>query len=118
MHIHNCIVYLQFTIMAYSKTDYFPEGSIHTAKLAKALAHPARIVILQYLSETACICGDLVNELPLSQATVSQHLKALKEAGLIIGEIDGPRVCYRLNEKNLKKAYQLFKILFRDIKCC
>jgi DNA-binding transcriptional ArsR family regulator len=105
--------------MAYSKTDQFPIDSIRTARLAKALAHPARIVILQYLaSQSSCICGDIVHELPLSQATVSQHLKALKEAGLINGEIDGPRVCYKLDEKNLQEAYQLLRILFRDIKCC
>lgn len=65
---------------------------------AKALAHPARIAILQLLiQKQSCICGEIVSELPLSQSTVSQHLKAMKEAGLIVGTIDGPKVCYCIN---------------------
>jgi ArsR family transcriptional regulator len=65
------------------------------ATLARALGHPARVAILRLLIEAGeCICGDIVGELPLAQATVSQHLKVLKEAGLIRGDIDGPRVCY------------------------
>ncbi len=65
---------------------------------AKALAHPARIAILKLLiQKQSCICGEIVSELPLSQSTVSQHLKAMKEAGLIVGTIDGPKVCYCIN---------------------
>jgi ArsR family transcriptional regulator len=65
------------------------------ASLARALGHPARVAILRHLmAQGECICGDIVSVLPLAQATVSQHLKVLKEAGLVRGEIDGPRVCY------------------------
>jgi ArsR family transcriptional regulator len=68
------------------------------AKLAWALAHPARVRILRILLERAvCICGELVDELPLAQSTVSQHLKILKESGLVMGEVDGPKVCYCVN---------------------
>ena len=70
-------------------------GDAETARLARALGHPARVAILRMLIERGeCICGQLVLGLPLAQATVSQHLKVLKEAGLIRGEVDGPRVCY------------------------
>ncbi len=71
------------------------DPSTRLAELAKALGHPARVQILRLLIDrTSCICGDIVEVLPLAQSTVSQHLKVLKEAGLIQGEIDGPRVCY------------------------
>jgi ArsR family transcriptional regulator, arsenate/arsenite/antimonite-responsive transcriptional repressor len=74
------------------------------ADLAKALGHPARIRILKILIErNSCVCGDIVGEIPLAQSTVSQHLKQLKEAGLIQGEIDGPRICYCVNPTNLKR---------------
>lgn len=74
------------------------------AELAKAIAHPARVRILRLLVErNSCVCGDIVEELPLSQSTVSQHLKQLKDAGLIQGEIDGPRVCYCVNAARLKR---------------
>lgn len=67
------------------------------AQMAKALGHPARIAILRALAERACVCGEIVEILPLAQSTVSQHLKVLKEAGWITGAIDGPRTCYALN---------------------
>ncbi|MCA9619482.1 MAG: winged helix-turn-helix transcriptional regulator [Myxococcales bacterium] len=71
------------------------EANDTLARLAKALGHPARVAILRLLMRRAsCVCGEIVDELPLAQSTVSQHLKQLKEAGLIRGEIDGPRVCY------------------------
>ncbi len=74
------------------------------AELAKAVGHPARVRILRLLIErNACVCGDIVDELPLAQSTVSQHLKQLQEAGLIQGEIDGPRVCYCVNQRALKR---------------
>lgn len=74
------------------------------ADLAKALGHPARVRILKILVErNTCICGDIVEEIPLAQSTVSQHLKQLQEAGLIQGEIDGPRVCYCVDAVRLKR---------------
>jgi ArsR family transcriptional regulator len=78
------------------------------AELAKALAHPARVRILRLLVErNACVCGDIVDSLPLAQSTVSQHLKVLKDAGLIQGEIDGPRTCYCVNRAGLKRLQVL-----------
>ena len=78
------------------------------AGLAKALAHPARVAILRQLSEEgACVCGQIVSALPLAQATVSQHLKVLRDSGFVQGEIDGPRVCYCLNPKTLKRFHRL-----------
>lgn len=81
--------------MASPKVSLFPPDAIRLAGWAKALGHPARVAILKILLERkACVCGTLVDELPLSQATVSQHLKALKDAGIVQGNIDGPKVCY------------------------
>jgi len=81
--------------MAAPKIQDFSPDTIRLAEWAKALGHPARIAILRILiRKNACVCGTLVEELPLSQATVSQHLKVLKSAGLIQGNIDGPRICY------------------------
>jgi ArsR family transcriptional regulator, arsenate/arsenite/antimonite-responsive transcriptional repressor len=78
------------------------------ALLAKALGHPARVQILRLLvRRNACICGDIVEELPLAQSTVSQHLKVLKEAGLIRGDIDGPRVCYCVEPRALRRLKAL-----------
>ncbi len=104
--------------MAYSKKHEFDAESIRIADIAKALSHPARIEILKVLSNGQCVCGDIVDQLPLSQSTVSQHLKELKAAGLIKGEIDGPRVCYCLNEGVCNQALGFFRQLFREIKCC
>jgi ArsR family transcriptional regulator len=74
------------------------------AALAKAVGHPARVQILRLLvRKTACVCGDIVDELPLAQSTVSQHLKVLKEAGLIRGEVDGPRICYCVEPRTLRR---------------
>ncbi len=82
------------------------------AEMAKALGHPARVAILRQLAEEGqCICGQIVSALPLAQATVSQHLKVLKDAGLVQGEIDGPRVCYCLNPEGLKKLKKLVAAL-------
>lgn len=81
--------------MGLTKKNFFTEKQNELAILFKALAHPARIAILQHLIQAnACICGDLVNELGLAQATISQHLKELKSAGLIQGTIEGTSVCY------------------------
>lgn len=91
------------------------------AELAKALGHPARIAILEILAKRReCICGDITDELPLAQSTVSQHLKALKKAGLIRGQVEGVRVCYCLHEnatQELKEILGLF-IDNLDTKCC
>jgi ArsR family transcriptional regulator, arsenate/arsenite/antimonite-responsive transcriptional repressor len=80
------------------------EANDELATLARALGHPARVQIMRLLvRREACICGDIVDELPLAQSTVSQHLKVLKDAGLIRGEIDGPRVCYCVEARNLRR---------------
>jgi DNA-binding transcriptional ArsR family regulator len=86
--------------MGASKTASYTNKELTLAKYAKALSHPARVAILNVLlKKQSCICGDIVEELPLSQSTVSQHLKELKEAGLIKGDIDGVSVCYCIDEK-------------------
>lgn len=80
------------------------EADEELAALAKAIGHPARVQILRLLiQKSACICGDIVDELPLAQSTVSQHLKVLKEAGLIRGEVDGPRICYCMEPRTLRR---------------
>jgi ArsR family transcriptional regulator len=82
------------------------------ATLAKALGHPARAAILRQLGERGeCICGDIVSTLPLAQATVSQHLKVLKDAGLVQGELDGPRVCYCIDPETIKRFQKLVAAL-------
>ena len=82
-------------IMAIDKRTSFSQIDQNLALFCKALSHPARIAILRYLAEqNSCICGDIVEELPLAQSTVSQHLKELQNAGLIKGEIEGPKTCY------------------------
>ena len=109
--------------MGITKTEEFTVKDNKIAKYAKALAHPARIAILQLLiKKQACVCGDIVDELPLSQSTVSQHLKELKESGLIKGEIEGAKVCYCIDEKEWvnAKAYldSLFVTYINKNKCC
>src|SRR6266853_1772963 len=99
--------------MGITKSHIFSLKENKPAKYAKALGHPARISILKLLAKKqACICGDIVDELPLSQSTVSQHLKELKDAGLIKGDIDGPSVCYCIDEKNWVRAQKLLGELF------
>lgn len=105
--------------MAYSKKNEFTQEDIWLADVAKALSHPARIRILKILTEmNVCMCGDIVDLLPLSQSTVSQHLKELKRVGLIHGDIDGPKVCYCVNNKNLQKAKQELDLLFSQVCNC
>lgn len=100
--------------MAFSKAEQFEPKDIALARYAKALSHPARVAILRLLSkQDSCCCGDLVHDLPIAQATVSQHLKELKEVGLIKGEIDPPRVCYCLDRKNFKLAEKYLNSLFQ-----
>ena len=82
------------------------------AQLAAALGHPARVAIVRLLKQRqSCICGEIVDVLPLAQSTVSQHLKVLKEAGWIQGEVDGPRTCYCLNPQTIKHFQALIKTL-------
>jgi ArsR family transcriptional regulator len=84
------------------------EADEELAALAKALGHPARVKILRILvRKSACICGDIVEELPLAQSTVSQHLKVLRDAGLIRGDVDGPRVCYCIEPRALRRLKAL-----------
>lgn len=84
------------------------EADAELAALSKALAHPARVRILRILARrSTCICGELVGELDLAQSTVSQHLKIMKEAGLVQGEVDGPRVCYCLSPRVLRRLKAL-----------
>ncbi|TDE18047.1 ArsR/SmtB family transcription factor [Dyadobacter psychrotolerans] len=108
--------------MGVTKALVFTEEQYRIAELAKALAHPARIAIIQHLlKEKSCVCGDLVEVLPLAQATVSQHLKELKQIGLIKGEINPPRVCYCINEPVWEEAKSAFGAIFQnDISgnCC
>lgn len=96
--------------MGASKTDHFTGKQNELAILAKAMGHPARIAIIEYLIKVdACICGDIVNELPLAQPTVSQHLKELKNAGLIKGNIEGNAICYCIDEKAIEKMKAYFE---------
>lgn len=110
--------------MGTTKTEEFTIKDNKIAAYAKALAHPARVAILQLLiKKQSCICGDIVEELPLSQSTVSQHLKELKEAGLIKGDIEGVTVCYCIDEKEWENARSYLGQLFESYrigkgKCC
>ena len=108
--------------MGLTKTEGFTKGQIELAALAKALGHPARLAIIEFLAERkSCICGDIVEELPLSQSTVSQHLKELKNVGLIKGDIEGPSICYCIDDKAWLKAQKLLGDLFKSYKpnnCC
>ncbi len=109
--------------MGVTKSEEFTLKDNRVANYAKALSHPARIAILKLLiQKKACICGDIVDELPLSQSTVSQHLKELKEAGFIKGDIDGAKVCYCIDEKEWKSAKEKLDQLFNSYKstnnCC
>jgi len=106
------ILQYKYITMGATKTDFFTEQQNELAVLAKALGHPARIAIIEYLLKVnTCICGDIVNELPLAQPTVSQHLKELKNAGLIKGNFEGTSICYCINESGFEKI----KGFFQDI---
>lgn len=109
--------------MSYTKKNEFEERFERMAEFAKCISHPARIAILKTLAErNSCICGEIVEILPLAQSTVSQHLKELKKCGLIIGEIDGPRSCYCINGERLREMEELFRevigSLGKDISAC
>lgn len=109
--------------MGATKSGLFTKQQNELALMAKAIAHPARIAILQYLVKTnACVCGDIVTELGLAQATTSQHLKELKKAGIIQGTIEGVSVCYCIDPKVWKEYKKRFTSFFKDVdltgKCC
>ena len=110
--------------MGASKINNYSEEEMLIAKFAKALSHPARVAIIRLLLEKqSCICGDIVEDLPIAQSTVSQHLKELKESGLIKGNIDGASVCYCVDTAVLQKANGILsKILGASIQtpntCC
>ncbi|MCP4882823.1 MAG: winged helix-turn-helix transcriptional regulator [Flavobacteriales bacterium] len=106
-----------------AKVFEYSEDTLQLSQLAKALGHPARIIILKHLSnQSCCFTGDLLEVLPLAQSTISQHLKELKDAGLIEGEVNPPKVKYCINESNWQLARELFKTLFKEdfskINCC
>jgi DNA-binding transcriptional ArsR family regulator len=108
--------------MGLTKTEEFTKTQNDLASITKALGHPARIAILQFLIKSkSCVCSDIVDELPLAQSTVSQHLKELKKVGLIKGDIEGPNVCYCIDEKTWNKAKKAIGDLFESYKepdCC
>lgn len=108
--------------MGVTKSEIFTDKQNKLAGMMKALGHPARIAIIQYLVKAqACICGDLVEELGLAQATISQHLKELKNAGLIQGTIEGTSVCYCINPKvwnQYRAAFDAFFITYSSGDCC
>jgi DNA-binding transcriptional ArsR family regulator len=109
--------------MGATKTDLFTKQQNDIAGMAKAIAHPARVAILQYLvKKNACVGGDLVEELGLAQPTTSQHLKELKNAGIIQGTVEGTSVCYCINPKVWKQYKDLFNSFFKDVtpegNCC
>jgi len=111
--------------MAIHKKEEFSQKEQDLAAFAKALSHPARIAILKMLAQkNECICGEIVEVLPLAQSTVSQHLKELKNAGLIEGTLDGPRSCYCINWKVFQKFNDELGSLFTNLKikndkaCC
>src|SRR6185437_12008377 len=109
--------------MGATKTEHFTDKQNSIATIAKALGHPARIAIIEYLIKVdSCICGDIVNELPLAQPTISQHLKGLKNAGLIKGNIEGNSICYCIDEKAIQKLQSYFTKISAGLKkknnCC
>ena len=110
--------------MGATKTDHFTEEQNEVASMLKAIGHPARVAILEYLIKgDTCICGDIVNELPLSQPTVSQHLKELKNAGLIKGTVEGTAICYCVDKKAMSRLQLYFanttlKLEDKEKSCC
>jgi ArsR family transcriptional regulator, arsenate/arsenite/antimonite-responsive transcriptional repressor len=110
--------------MGITKTELFTKKQNELANIARALGHPARIAIVQHLLKAnACICNDLVGELGLAQPTVSQHLKELKQVGIIQGSIEGTSICYCIDPKTWDKYRKLFAEFFTDMtlgndKCC
>lgn len=107
--------------MAKAELQRFSVADNELAAFAKALAHPARVAIIRYLSKVnGCVCGDIVDVVPLAQSTVSQHLRELKNAGLIRGEIDGTSICYCLNSEAWERLSAAFNSAFESTRsgCC
>ena len=105
--------------MAINKSTAFSATDQQLAAWAKALAHPARVAILRTLAEKqSCICGEIVEVMPLSQATVSQHLKALKAADLVQGEVDGVKSCYCINREELQRLHDTLGGFLQQLKDC
>ncbi len=110
--------------MGLTKAKAFTQRQQDIATIMKALAHPARVAIIDYLlSVNTCICGDIVGKLPLAQATVSQHLKELKTAGLIKGNIEGNAICYCINEATFRQFQMYLSAFFNQLSqqknnCC
>ena len=102
--------------MAYTKSELFSPELQKCSTLFKALAHPARLAILKYLADTkTCITGDLADEIPLGRTTVNQHLKELKDAGLIQGTTEGVKTCYCLNVRNVCELKKMAEKFLNDI---
>ena len=111
--------------MPQSKTSLFSDNDNSLATMAKALSHPARIAILRELADrSSCVCGEIVQSVPLAQATVSQHLKELRQARLIKGEVEGPRICYCLDLEGVQRLERELGALLDELKlkaeaaCC
>ena len=109
--------------MGATKTDYYSDNQNEIATLAKALGHPARVAIVEYLAQmNECVCGKIVEFLPLAQPTVSQHLKELKNAGIIKGEVEGNSICYCIDKDAIAKINRYFSVLLKNIEnqkeCC
>ncbi|UTA66438.1 helix-turn-helix transcriptional regulator [Emticicia sp. 21SJ11W-3] len=101
--------------MTYAKTSLFDVQQQEIAQIAKALSHPARVAIIQFLAKKqVCVSGDISNELPLSRTTVSQHLQELKELGIIQGEVSGQHVCYCLDIQVVARVKTLFQLFFES----
>ena len=118
----NVIIYLRYTIkgavVARKRTEEFSRDLAALAEVAKALGHPGRLKILRILAGRVRSCGGIVDRMPLSQSTVSQHLKELKKVGLIRGEVEGPRICYCLDTEAIARARLDFVRLFESIASC
>ncbi len=109
--------------MGITKSEHFTEEQNQLANILKALGHPARIAIIEFLLEKkSCICGDIVNELPLSQPTISQHLKELKNVNIIQGSIEGNSICYCLNVETFQKIEKYIQLIINtqnlNKSCC
>lgn len=110
--------------MGVTKTKHYTDAQNETANLLKAIAHPARVAIIEFLIQTnSCICNDIVGHLPLSQATVSQHLRELKNAGIIQGTVEGKAINYCINKEAVQKLELYFSGIFRaaaklENRCC
>lgn len=105
--------------MARTRSETYPDDLVALAAVARALAHPGRLQLLEAIADRrSCVCGELVEMMPLAQSTVSQHLKELKEAGLVLGVIDGPRTCYCVDDEKLAAVGATFARLFARLGCC